>query len=147
MRLQRVSLFVFAALALACGGDDRPVLKVGVNGTAFQLESVPTTGTSGLATVPFMTWNRGNATAFIPTCGTRVLPIVEKFSNGSWDAYASGFCLAVQAFAPVELRVGESRDDEVTIGETGHYRLRMVYWGDAGAKKRYETVSGEFDVQ
>jgi len=147
MQLQRVSLFALAALALACGGEDRPILKVGTNSTSFQRGSVPSTATSAVAFVPFTTWNRGSATAFIPTCGTQLLPGVEKLVNGSWEPYASGYCAAVMVMAPAELRAGESRNDQVTIGEAGHYRIHVTYWADAGAKDRYEAVSGEFDVQ
>jgi len=147
MQLQRLSLVVLTALTVACGDDARPVLKVGTNGTSFQRESVPSTATSPIALVPTITWNRGDATAFIPTCGARVLPVVERLVSGSWVPYASGFCAAVMVMAPTELRAGESRNDEVAIGDAGHYRLRVTYWADAGAKERYEAVSGEFDVQ
>ena len=147
MQLQRVSLFALAALALACGGDERPVLKVGTSGTVFQLESVPTMATSGIVTIPYMTWNRGNATAFIPTCDTQEMPTVEKLVNGSWELYFSGACIAVLVTAPVELRAGESRNDQVTIREAGHYRLRLMYWEDASAQHQYDAVSGAFDVQ
>ena len=147
MQLQRVSLFALAALALACGGDDRPLLKVGTSGTSFQREAVPSTATSTIALVPYTTWNRGDATAFIPTCGAQLLPGVEKLVNGSWEPYASGYCAAVMVMAPAELRAGESRNDQVTIGEAGRYRIHVTYWGDAGAKDQYEAVSGEFDVQ
>jgi hypothetical protein len=147
MQLQRSSIVLLTAFALACADGSRPVIKVGTSGTSFQRESVPSTATSPIALVPTMTWNRGNATAFIPTCGTQPLPTVERFVNGSWESYAGGFCAAVMVIAPAELRAGESRNDHVAIGDAGRYRLHVTYWGDAGARDRYETVSDEFTVQ
>lgn len=148
MQLQRLSLALLAVLALACeGGDPRPILKVGVNGTSFQRETVPSTATSPIAYVPVMTWNRGDATAFLPGCGAKYLPGIEKLVDGSWQPYAVGFCAAVISGTPVELRAGESRNDQVAIGDAGHFRIHVSYWADASGEHRDDALSSEFDVQ
>jgi hypothetical protein len=146
MLLKRLSVIGLTALTLACG-DDRPVLKVGTNGTSFQRESVPSTAVMPIAYVPYDTWNRGNATAFIPTCGSRVLPVIEKLVNGQWESYASGFCMLSMVMVPLELRAGQTHHDEVAIGDAGRFRIRMPYASDAQLRDHFESVSGSFDVQ
>ena len=143
--LTRLSVVALAALAVACGGD-RPLLKVSTNGTSFQRESVPSTAVSPVAYVPYDSWNHGNATAFLPTCGTRVLPAVEKYVNGQWERYASGFCMLASVMAPLELHEGDTHHDEVAIGEAGQYRIRVSYSSDGQLRNHFESVSGSFDV-
>ena len=144
--LNRLSVVLLACLALACG-EDRPMLKVTTNGTAFQRQSVPSTSVSPVAYVPYDSWNRGSATAFLPTCGTRVTPVVEKLVNGQWESYASGFCMLSSLMVPLELREGETHHDEVAIGEAGHYRIRVPYSSDAQMRDHFQSLSGTFDVQ
>jgi hypothetical protein len=146
MLLRRLSFVALAALTLACG-EDRPVLKVGTNGTSFQREVIPSTAVSPVALVPYDIWNRGNATAFIPTCGTRVLPVIEKQVNGQWESYSSGFCVLSSVMDPLELRAGDTRHDEVAIGEPGRFRIQVPYSSDANLRNRFGAVSGQFDVQ
>lgn len=147
MLLKRLTVVALAALTLACG-DDRPVLRVVTNGSSFQRELTSPTATTPIATVPYDIRNRGNATAFISACGTRVLPTIEKLVNGQWEGYASGYCVMMSTvMMPIELREGESHHDEVTISEAGRYRLRVPYSSDAQLRNHFETVSGQFDVQ
>ena len=142
--LKRLFVVALAALSLAC--DERPVLRVVTNGTSFQRELVPSTASSPIAIVPYDIRNRGNATAFVPTCGTRVLPTVEKLVNGQWESYSSAFCMLSMVMIPLELREGESHHDEVAITEAGHYRLRVPYSSDAQLRNHFDAVSGQFDV-
>ena len=144
--LKRLSVVMLASLTLACR-EDRPILRVTTNGTSFQRETVPSTATTPIAYVPYDTWNRGDATAFISTCGTRVLPVIEKLVNGRWESYASGFCMMSSVMVPLELREGEIHHDEIAIGEAGQYRLRVPYSSDAQLRNHFESVSGSFDVQ
>ena len=146
MLLKRLSVVALTALALACG-DDRPVLRVVSNGTSFQRETTPSTATSPIAIVPYDMWNRGNATAYVATCGTRVLPVIDKLVNGQWESYSSGFCMLSMVMVPLELREGERHHDELAIGEAGRYRIRMPYSSDAQLRNHFETVSGQFDVR
>jgi hypothetical protein len=143
--LKRLSVVILTTIALACGGD-RPILMVGTNGTSFQRELVPSTSVSPVAYVPYDSWNHGNATAFLPTCGARVLPTVEKYVNGQWESYASGFCMLSSVMVPLELREGDTHHDEVAIGEAGHYRIRVSYSSDGQLRNHLESVSGSFDV-
>lgn len=144
MLLKRLAVVVLAALSLAC--DERPILRVVTNGTSFQRELTSSTATTPIAVVPYDIRNRGNATAFVATCGTRVLPTVEKLVNGQWENYSSAFCMLSMVMIPLELREGESHHDDVTIGEAGHYRLRVSYSSDAQLRNHFEAVSGQFDV-
>ena len=105
------------------------------------------TSTIPMAVVPYEMWNRGNATAFISTCGTRVLPVIEKLVNGQWESYSGPFCMLSVVMIPLELREGQSHHDEVAISEAGHYRLRVSYSSDAQLRNHFEAVSGSFDVQ
>lgn len=143
--LNRLSVVAVAALTLACG-EDRPVLRVTTNGSSFQREVDASTSTLAIAVVPYDIRNRGNATAFVSTCGTRVLPVVEKYENGRWDSYSSGFCMMSMVMIPLELREGESHHEDVAITEAGRYRIRMPYSSDAQLRNRFEAVSGQFDV-
>ena len=145
MLLERLTVVALAALAVACGGD-RPILRVVTNGTSFQRASVPSTATTPIAIVPYDMRNRGNATAFVATCGTRVLPVIEKYVNGQWESAFSGYCMMSMVMAPLELREGETHHDDVAISDAGHYRLRVPYSSDAQLRNRFEAVSGEFDV-
>ena len=144
--LKRLSIVMLAALAVACG-DDRPLLKVGTAGSSFQRESVPSTSMSPVAYVPYDIRNSGNETAFIPTCGPRTLPVVEKLVNGHWEGYASGFCVMSSLMVPLELRAGESHHDELAIGDAGRFRIRMPYSADAQMRNRFESISARFDVR
>ena len=146
MLLQRLTVVALALLTIACG-EDRPILRVSTNGTSFQRELVPSTSISPVAYVPYDSWNHGNATAFLPTCGTRVLPVVEKYVKGQWESYASGFCMLSSVMVPLELREGDTHRDEVAIGEAGHYRIRVSYSSDRQLRNHFESVSGSFDVQ
>jgi hypothetical protein len=144
--LKRLSVVILAALALACGGDDRPVLMVGADGASFQREVVPSTAVGPIATVPYVVWNRGGATAFIPKCGGHAQPVLERLVNGSWESYSGWPCIEVMAEPPIELRAGESRRDLVAIGDAGHFRILMTYAPDAQWSKNVYAVSGPFDV-
>ena len=144
--LKRLSVVMLAAVALACGGEDRPVLKVGADGTSFQRETVPSTATSPVATVPYLIWNRGSATAFVPTCGGHALPALERLVNGNWESYSGPICIDVMMETPIELRAGQARRDEVAIGDAGTFRIRMTYAPDAQWSKNLYTVSIPFDV-
>ena len=146
MLLKRLTIVALATLALACG-EDRPILRVVTNGTSFQRVVVPSTSTTPIAVVPFDMWNRGDATAFVSTCGTRVLPEIEKLVNGRWESYAGAFCMMSMVMVPLELREGQSHHDDVAITEAGRYRLRVSYSSDAQLRNHFEVVSGEFDVQ
>jgi hypothetical protein len=146
MLFKRLPIAALAALTLACGGDDRPVLRVGPSGTAFQRELIPSTSASPVATVPYTTWNRGNATAFIPACGARASAVVERLVGGRWESYSSVFCIDIMMETPIELRAGESRQDAVAIGDAGHFRILMPYSASVGASTGYSAVSRDFDV-
>lgn len=146
MLLKRLAVIALTALTLACG-DDRPILRVAINGTSFQRGAVPSTATTPIAYVPYDIRNRGNATAFIPTCGTRVLPVIEKLVNGQWESYSGGFCMLSIVMVPLELREGQTHHDEVAIGDAGRYRLRVSYSSDSQLRNHFEAVSGQFDVQ
>ena len=145
MLLRRLTVVALALFAVACA-DDRPVLRLGTEGTSFQRELVPTTSVSPVAFVPFNTWNRGNATAFIPACGTRASAVVDRYVGGSWEQYSSLLCLDVTTETPIELRAGASRRDEVAIGEAGHFRIRVSYSSDASARHGFTAISRDFDV-
>lgn len=145
--LQRLFVVTLAALTVACSGEDRPVLGVSVEGTSFQRQSVPSTATSPVAFVPYTTRNRGNASAFIPACGTRPEPVIERLVGGSWQSYASGFCIDVLMETPIELRARDSRRDEVAIGDPGRFRVRLPYSEGSQSSKRFDAVSLPFDVQ
>lgn len=148
MLFQRLALVALTALTLACGGDDRPVLKVGTEGTSFQREAVVSAGLSAnVAFVPYNTWNRGSATAFIPACGAHPTVTIERYTGGKWESYAGTFCIDVMIETPIELRAGASRTDSVAIGEAGHFRIRLPYGENASAGSRFETFSRDFDVQ
>lgn len=144
--LKRLSVVVLASLAFACG-ENRPILRVVANGTSFQRVVVPSISTVPIAVVPFDMWNRGDATAFVPTCGTRVLPVIEKLVNGRWENYSGGFCMLSMVMVPLELREGQMHHDEVAITEAGRYRLRVSYSSDSQLRNHFEVVSGQFDVQ
>ena len=96
--------------------------------------------------MPYDIWNHGNATAFIPNCGTHVLPVIETLVNGRWETYSSGFCALSFGMGPIELREGETHHDELAIGDAGRYRIRVPYSADAHLRNRFATVSGPFDV-
>ena len=168
MFIQRLSVVALTALTLACG-EDRPRLRVAVEGSSFTRQLVPSTSMSPVAYVPYTVTNDGNRTAFLPTCGSRVTPVVEQLVNGHWEAYASGFCILasspmvplepgaaqVRGAAPVrlsvvmirlELREGQSHDDQVAIGDAGRFRIRMPYSADAQGSKQFDAVSWQFDV-
>ena len=147
MLAHRLAVVALAALTVACGGDDRPVLKVGTEGTSFQRQLVPTTSVSPVAFVPYNTWNRGNATAFIPACGVRPIVNIERYVGGQWQSYAGIYCMTVMMETPIELRAGASRTDSVAIGEAGRFRIRLPYGESASAGTRFDVVSREFDVQ
>ena len=147
MLLKRLSIVALAAFAVACGGDDRPVLKVGADGSVFQREVVPSTAVGPIANVPYLIWNRGSATAFIPKCGGRALPVLERLVNGSWESYPAPFCIELIAEPPIELRAGQSRRDQVAIGDAGRFRIRMTYAPDAQSSKNLYAVSVPFDVR
>ena len=144
--LKRLSVATLAALAVACESYPRPVLKVGTNGTSFQREAVPSTPTSPVATIPYNTWNRGDATAFLPACGAHPSAVVERFVGGSWESYASSFCLDFTLQTPIALRAGESRQDEVAIGDAGHFRIRMPFSANASTGDGFNAISADFDV-
>ena len=146
MLYKRLAVVVLAALTIACG-DDRPVLRVDTNGTTFQREVTASTATTPMAVVPYDIWNRGDATAFVSTCGTRVLPVIEKLVNGQWESYSGGFCMLSMVMVPLELREGGHHHDELAIGDAGRYRLRVPYSSDAELRNHFESVSGPFDVQ
>jgi len=145
MMLKRLSIVAFTALTLGCG-DDRPRLRVVTEGKSFDRASVPSTSISPVAFVPFTVTNDGNQTAFLPTCGSRIAPVVEQMVNGHWDSYASGFCILSSVMVPLELGAGQSHDDEVAIGAPGHFRIRMPYSSDAQLSKHFDAVSWQFDV-
>jgi hypothetical protein len=145
--LKRLSVVILAAFALACSGDDRPLLMVGADGSSFQRQDVPSTGPSPVAYVPYTIWNRGSTTAFIPTCGARALPAIERLVNGSWQSYASGFCIALLPETPLELRTRQSRRDQVAIGDAGRFRIRLPYGDGMQSTTRFDAVSPPFDVQ
>lgn len=147
MLLKRLSIVALAAFAVACGGDDRPLLKVGAEGSVFQREVVPSTAVGPIATVPYLIWNRGSATAFIPTCGGHAQPAVEWLVNGNWESYPAPICIELMAEPPIELRAGQSRRDQVAIGDAGRFRIRMKYALDAQRSKNVYAVSGPFDVR
>jgi hypothetical protein len=146
MLLKRMTVVALAALTLACG-EGRPNLRVLTNGTSFQRELISSTSTTSIAVVPYDMWNRGDATAFVSTCGTRVLPVIEKLVNGQWESYSSGFCMMSMVMVPLELREGETHHDEVAISEAGRFRIRVPYASDAQLRNHFESVSGQFDVQ
>ena len=104
------------------------------------------TSVSPVAYVPFTITNEGNQTAFLPTCGSRVAPVVEQMVNGHWEAYASGFCILSVVAVPLELAPGKSHDDETAIGAAGHFRIRVPYSSDAQLSKHFDAVSWQFDV-
>lgn len=146
MLLKRLTIVTLAALTLACR-EDRPILRLVTNGTSFQRVVVPSTSTTPIAVVPFDMWNRGDATAFVSTCGTRVLPEIEKLANGRWENYSGAFCMMSMVMVPLELREGQSHHDDVAITEAGRYRLRVSYSSDEQLRNHREAISGEFDVQ
>jgi hypothetical protein len=146
MLIKRLTIVALAALTLACG-DDRPVLRVVTNGTSFQRELTSPTATTPIAVVPYDMRNRGDATAFVSTCGTRVLPEIDKLVNGRWENYSGAFCMMSMVMVPLELREGETHHDDVAISEAGRYRLRVPYSSDAQLRNHFESVSGAFDVQ
>ena len=143
--LKRFSVAALTALTLACG-DLRPVLKVGADQASFQRTADPSTPTYLVAVVPFTIWNRGNATAFVPSCGARVLPVVEQMVNGRWESYSSGGCILTTANALLEIKAGASHRDEVAIPAAGHFRIRLPYSPDAQLRNPYDALSAEFDV-
>ena len=147
MLIKRLTVVALTALAVACGGDDRPLLKVGTEGTSFQRQLVPTTSVSPVAFVPYNTWNRGSATAFIPACGAHPTVTIERYAGGKWESYAGTFCIDVMIETPIELRAGASRTDSVAIGEAGHFRIRLPYGESASTGSRFVTLSRDFDVQ
>ena len=147
MLSRRLVVIALTALILACGGEDRPVLKVGTDLTSYTREPIPSTATSPVALVPYNSWNRGSATAFIPACGVHPSAAVERLVAGQWERYASAICIDIMMETPIELRAGESRQDQVAIGEAGHFRLRIPYGAAAGASSSFDAVSREFDVQ
>ena len=144
--LKRLSIVMLAALALACG-DDRPSLRVVVQGTSFVRQSVPSTSLSPVAYVPYTVTNYGDRAAFLPTCGSRVVPVVEQLVNGHWESYASGICMLNSLMGPLELDAGRKHQDEVAVGAAGRFRLRVPYTSDAQGTKRFDTISLLFDVQ
>ena len=147
MLVKRSAVVAFVALTVACGGEDRPVLKVGTDLTSYTRASIPSTATSPVALVPYNTWNRGSATAFIPACGVHPSAVVERLVGGQWEMYASAICIDIMMETPIELRAGQSRQDQVAIGEAGHFRLRIPYRAAASASSSFDAVSREFDVQ
>lgn len=146
MLLERLTIVAVAVLAVACG-DDRPLLKVGTEGTSFQREVVPSTSTWPIAVVPYNTWNRGSATAFIPACGAHASAVVERYVGGSWESYSSLLCIDIMMETPLELPAGKSRRDQVAISEAGHFRIRMPYSADASASHGFDAISRDFDVR
>jgi hypothetical protein len=146
MAVKRFPIFAFAAFALACGGDDRPVLNIATDGTSFERGAVPSTAASPIAFVPFVTRNRGNTTAFIPACGERPTAVIERLVRGSWESYSGTFCIDNLISTPLELRAGANRRDEVAIGDAGRFRIRLSYTSDASGSEPRSTASGAFDV-
>jgi len=147
MLIKRSAVVALAALTLACGGEDRPVLKVGTDLTSYTRESIPSTATSPVALVPYNSWNRGGATAFIPACGVHPSAVVERQVGGQWEMYANALCIDIMMQVPIELRAGESRQDQVAIGEAGHFRISVPYSADRSENSSFYAVSREFDVQ
>jgi hypothetical protein len=145
MRFARFAVVFLSLLSLACG-DDRPVLRVGTNGTSFELMSVPSSNAFGIAAVPYTTANHGDASAVIPQCGTHPSVVLETLVDGNWQLYASAACVEFTASRPIDLRAGDSRRDEVMIGAPGHYRIRVPYWWDGSPNMSFSAVSNEFDV-
>jgi len=147
MLVKRSTVVTLVALTLACGGEDRPVLKVGTDLTSYTRETIPSTATSPIALVPYNTWNRGSATAFIPACGVHLSAIVERLVGGHWEMYSSALCIDIMLQTPIELRAGASRQEQVAIGDAGHFRIRIPYRAGASANSSFYAVSREFDVQ
>ena len=145
MLFKRLTIIALAALGIACS-PDRPVLKVGTEGASFERGSVPSTATGPIAIVSYNTWNRGSATAFMPACGGRASAVVERYVGGSWESYASVYCIDIMMQTPVELRPGESRSDQLSIGDAGRFRIRMPYSADAHGSQNLYTLSNAFDV-
>ena len=145
MMLKRLAVVAFTTLTLACG-DDRPRLRIVTAGNSFERALIPSTSVSPVAYVPFTITNEGNQTAFLPTCGSRVAPVVEQMVHGHWEAYASGFCILSVVAVPLELAPGKSHDDETAIGAAGHFRIRVPYSSDAQLSKHFDAVSWQFDV-
>lgn len=148
MLLKRLAVVALTTLTLACG-EDRPRLRVVTQGSSFVRQSVPSTSVSPVAYVPYTVTNYGDRTAFLPTCGSRVVPVVEQLANGHWESYAAGLCMLTNSsvMIPLELGAGQKHQDEVAVGAAGRFRIRMPYTSDAQGSKHFDAVSRQFDVQ
>ena len=146
MRAAARYLGVSALALLAACSSDEPRVTATVQGSTFT--RVPPAGsTYPVATVPFVIRNRGDNTIVVPSCGSQALPIIDRFDAGRWEQYSGGACVLSSTQGPTALSAGQSDTSLVTIGEAGHYRLRVTYGYDAAFAKTGVAVSGSFDVE
>jgi hypothetical protein len=144
MLFRRLTLVALAALAVACA-DDRPRLRVDVDGGSF--ERVPVAGSGlELASITFDVVNDGGATAFINACDRRIAASIDKRVDGRWEQFAGGICLANLPADPVQLRSGARQQGGVGIGEAGRFRVKVSYGSDASMSEPRSAVSDGFDV-
>lgn len=109
-----------AAFGVACSSPTQPgaAVEVRPGGTSFARAA------GGAASVPYTVANAGAASVLLTSrCGDHLLPAVEQRTGAGWVAYAGGACLAIYPMSPVPLAAGATRDDAVSVGEAGEYRL------------------------
>ncbi|HEX8849303.1 MAG TPA: hypothetical protein VF761_07225 [Gemmatimonadaceae bacterium] len=106
------------------------------------------TGTVAQATVPFTVTNRGDETVFVPGCGGQLSASIERGVGDHWEQYSGGFCLAVNAQAPIALRAGQRLTSEFPFYEPGYYRIRISWGMDASAVYGDDSVvSNAFTIR
>lgn len=135
--MSRLSILCAAALGVACASPTQPgaAVEVRPSGTSFARAA------NGGASVPYTVANAGPASVLLTSrCGDHLSPVVEQRTSAGWVPYAGGACLTVYPMSPVPLAAGATRDDVVSVGAAGEYRL--VLGTDRG-----EVASAAFTVR
>jgi len=90
--------------------------------------------------------NISDGVVFLPRCGDRVLPAIERRSGGKWVNAAAAICPASLRMDPIRLDVGAVHQDGLPVTQPGTYRLRLAISRSPAAQPQ-PVVSQSFVVE